>query len=287
MNVASVPVENSTSETTDTSLPGNRPWLLLTAAVDARNGVGCLFSRSEREKQYIHSFRHFLRFFGKNQDLCKGIVFCENSGADLAPFKLLVPFELTDRVEFLSLSPDPFRPEMGKSWNEMLTIDTALEQTQKIGTDELFVKVTGRYPVLNLRTVFRNVCKTPDAVHMQFFPMMPMQGVSRNGRPPLADTRCIAIRRSVWKTDFEGKYETTIVNKIHFEHVAFQVWKEHREDNRFGFMKEAPLILGKQGSTMRIRGLAVPKTLEPLFLLARRMVHVSAFRKWEKQGCPV
>ena len=122
---------------------------------------------------------------------------------------------------------------------------------------------------------------------MQFFPMMPMQGVSRNGRPPLADTRCIAIRRSVWKTDFEGKYETTIVNKIHFEHVAFQVWKEHREDNRFGFMKEAPLILGKQGSTMRIRGLAVPKTLEPLFLLARRMVHVSAFRKWEKQGCPV
>jgi len=92
MNVASVPVENSTSETTDTSLPGNRPWLLLTAAVDARNGVGCLFSRSEREKQYIHSFRHFLRFFGKNQDLCKGIVFCENSGADLAPFKWLVPF---------------------------------------------------------------------------------------------------------------------------------------------------------------------------------------------------
>jgi len=35
----------------------NRPFLLLTAAVDARNGDACLFTKEERYKQYLHAFR--------------------------------------------------------------------------------------------------------------------------------------------------------------------------------------------------------------------------------------
>ena len=287
MSATSVLLENSTSETTTTPLPDNRPWLLLTAAVDARNGVGCLFSKAEREKQYLHSFRFFLRFFQRNEKLCKGIVFCENSGADLGAFKALVPSTLTSRVEFISLPPDRFRPEKGKSWNEMLTIDMALEQSANIVSSELFIKITGRYPVWNLKTVVAHICKNDDTVLMQFYPMIPLGRISQTGRPPMADTRCIAIRRSVWEDDFRGKYCTTIVNKIHFEHIAFQIWNAHRFDRGFGFMATPLLIVGKQGSIMRLRGIAVPKPLEPLFLLARRTANAVAFKIWKRRGCPV
>lgn len=101
-------------------------------------------------KTVLHAFRWYMQFLRKNSDICKGIVFCENSEADLSAFFDSVPAELKDRVEFISLPMEGFRPEMGKSYNEMRTIDLSLGKTTLIGKDDVFVKLTGRYPVRNI-----------------------------------------------------------------------------------------------------------------------------------------
>ena len=251
----------------------NMPVLLLTAAVDARNGRGCLFSTEERRRQYLHAFEFYMRFLVRNQDICKGVVFCENSGADLSPFKVLVPETVRERVEFVSLDKDAFRPEMGKSYNEMLTLDMAVSDSSLLREDGLFLKLTGRYPIWNIRRLVRDLVRFPDRISVCCFHWPAGRWLSRH--PPLVDTRCIAIRKSVWEKSFKGLYETADhgVGR-HFETIAEEVSSLHADD--LGWVQafsRPPLILGKQGGVKRIAGVAIPKTIEPVFLFATYCLH--------------
>lgn len=193
-----------------------RPYLLLTAAVDARNGAACMFSKNERYRQYLHAFKWYMGILDRNSDLFGGLVFCENSEADLSEFRTSVPERLNPRVEFISLPMDGFRPERGKSYNEMRTLDLAMERTELLGEDDVFVKLTGRYPVRNIRRMVKDLRLLPEKPNVCYFRMR------FNGRhPDLADTRCIAFRKSIWKKFFSGLYETADnATHRHFEGIV-------------------------------------------------------------------
>lgn len=251
----------------------NIPVLLLTAAVDARNGRGCLFSTEERKRQYLHAFKFYLRFLVRNRAVCKGILFCEDSGADLSPFRALVPAEISDRVEFISLDKDAFRPEMGKSYNEMLMLDMAVGSSSLLRDDGLFLKLTGRYPIWNIRRLVQDLVRVPDRISVCCFHWPAGRWLSRH--PPLVDTRCIAVRKSVWMESFKGLYVTADHDVgRHFEVIAEEVSSHHVGNPGWVHaFSRPPLILGKQGGVKRIAGVTIPKCIEPVFLFATYVLH--------------
>ena len=243
----------------------NRPFLLLTAAVDARNGAACLFSKQERYKQYFRAFRWYMRFLLKNPDFCKGLIFCENSEADLTAFRNAVPEELKSLVEFIALPRHGFRPEKGKTYNEMRTLDLALECSSLIGPNDLFVKLTGRYPVHNIRHMIQNLLDNPIQIQLCYF-----RDTYGYHHQPLAETRCIAFRRRTWDEHFRGLFETADnVTKRHFETIVLEVVDQNRGAPGWieGF-SSPPFIIGKQGHYKRIKGIPLPKWIEPLYLIA-------------------
>ena len=68
------------NKTNDTLLP-----VLMTASVDTRGMKGALFAEAEREKMYVETVRYYLDTICR--DPRQKIVFCDNSGWDLASLR--------------------------------------------------------------------------------------------------------------------------------------------------------------------------------------------------------
>ena len=78
------------------------------------------------------------------------IIFVDNSGADLSLLQELL-IQHDKRIEFISLNPSDFNIEKGKGYNELLLINKAVAQSLIIKKYQAFFKVTGRYPIYNIR----------------------------------------------------------------------------------------------------------------------------------------
>lgn len=98
--------------------------------------------------------------------------------------------------------------------------------------------------------------------------------------PDIADTRCIAFRKSIWENHFSGLYRT-LDAKVdrHFEHIVLEVVDQNASESGWveGF-SHPPLILGKQGHVKRVGPFVVPKCVEWVYLLVQygyqsRMAH--------------
>lgn len=79
------------------------------------------------------------------------IVFVDNSGFDLTPLQHSLPPAGRQHVEFISLDKDKFDISKGKGYNELLLINQAVRQSETIRKAGAFMKVTGRYPIYNIR----------------------------------------------------------------------------------------------------------------------------------------
>ena len=124
--------------------------LLMTASVSTRGMKGACFSDEEREMMYVSA----LSFYIDNLLLSDNrytIVFADNSGWDLNRIIAKVPDYDKERIEFISLSPDEFDISKGKGYNELLLISKAIEKSVLIKNSGCFFKVTGRYPIYNIR----------------------------------------------------------------------------------------------------------------------------------------
>lgn len=129
--------------------------LLLTASVSTRGMVGADFNASEREQMYLET----LRFYGReilSADAEQPLVFAENSGWDLKAMAAKLPPELARRIEWIAVDPSRCDISRGKGYNEILLIDSAVRQSSAIAAAGAFLKVTGRYPVFNLRYFLRS-----------------------------------------------------------------------------------------------------------------------------------
>lgn len=130
--------------------------VLMTASVDTRGMVGARYTAEEREKMYSEAVRFYLDTICR--DPRQKIVFCDNSGWDLASLRTKVG-RPTDAVEWLSLDPADFDISRGKGYNEMILMSQAVERSRFIREAGAFFKVTGRYPVYNLGSFVKRASK--------------------------------------------------------------------------------------------------------------------------------
>ena len=260
-----------------TDLPSpHAPWLFLTAAIDHRNCAGAMFSTEDRLRQYLGAFRFFLRALRRHPDRIRGIVLCEDAGGDPAPFRALVDRELPPalraRVELLFLPTDGFLPEKGKSYNEMRSIDIALDRSALVGPGDLVLKMTGRYPQHDLARTLRDLSRaaaaaSPLQVCCYVWPRIRTRW--NKSQIPLVDTRRIAFRASAWRESFAGVYRTADNDAgRYFESIVFDLFRQHRNTPGWvaGFTRP-PLILAPPGHRKYLFGHAIPPSLGRLHSL--------------------
>ena len=135
---------------TTTTYQGGIIPVLMTASVSTRGMKGACFTDEEREAMYVSALAYYVEHLLKADDQY-AIVFAENSGWNLERIKSQLPEHDELRIEFISLPPDEFDIAKGKGYNELLLITKALQQSVLIGKANGFFKVTGRYPIYNIR----------------------------------------------------------------------------------------------------------------------------------------
>lgn len=121
----------------------------MTASVNSHGMIGSNYSPREREEMYLNAL-----FFYANELLVSDnyrIIFAENSGWDLQYIKKGLPALALDKIEFISLDPSLFNVSMGKSFNEVQLIHHTIHQSVFLKETPAFLKVTGRYPIFNIR----------------------------------------------------------------------------------------------------------------------------------------
>ena len=116
---------------------------MLTAAIDVGTTPEvAVADPGTRLAEYRRALAFYLALPGLD-----GLLFCENTGHDLAALQALDP---AGRVEFLRIS-DPARDlGRGKGHAELGIVLEALATSRTIRAEDLVVKVTGRYLVRNL-----------------------------------------------------------------------------------------------------------------------------------------
>lgn len=127
--------------------------ILLTATVKVQV-VGGNFSVKERAVMYSSALRYYANKIGKKYP----IVFLENSDYDLSELKK----EFNDKldIEWIQLRPNeklPFNPQKGKSFNEYLMIKEGVLRPKKLKECTHFLKITGRYAMVNILTITREI----------------------------------------------------------------------------------------------------------------------------------
>ena len=130
----------------------------MTASVSTRGMKGACFTDEEREAMYVSALLFYMEHL-LQKDKRYAIVFAENSGWDLQRIKNRMPPYDEERVEWISLPPDEFDINKGKGYNELLMITKAVLQSGIIQRANFFFKVTGRYPIYNVKRFADKACQ--------------------------------------------------------------------------------------------------------------------------------
>ena len=184
--------------------------LLLSASIDTRGMKGAMFAAEEREKMYVDTLNFYISKFHR-RGIHGQIVFAENSGwPKERVLQQLQETTLVD-IEYIALDTEGFIQEKGKSYNELLMMDRAIERSKLIQKANCFFKLTGRFPILNaLKLVeeaerwgkrhgglrFYGDCKD----HRVF----DWLGMNINGH--VGESRYYAVSVDFWNEHFRGHY---------------------------------------------------------------------------------
>ena len=97
-----------------------------------------------RRNDYLNALRFWLH---QSDARLKHILFIENSGEDLTPFRHLVETEnpLSREVEFISIKPYTIPDGLHYGWSELRMLDESLSKSVLAAQSSHMVKVTGRF----------------------------------------------------------------------------------------------------------------------------------------------
>jgi len=143
------------------------PALLTGTITPNRQAISKFNDPLARKKQYIET----LTWMAKSRTNIDRVLFCENSNSSLTDFEHLYRlYEKTDRsIEIYSVPMPEFKCFFGKGWGEGLIILWALQNVLLRNSCNGFIKITGRYRILNLRRIItiiqRGLSKNP---HLKF-----------------------------------------------------------------------------------------------------------------------
>lgn len=137
--------------------------IILTATIKP-NVKGGNFSVEERMEMYASTLRFYAQEIGKSYP----IILVENSDADLNPLKS--EFQNTLNLTILQFRPENpsayrgFDSSKGKGYNEYLMIKKGLDMLSdsKLNGMTHFLKITGRYPMLNIRSIINEIKRRAD-----------------------------------------------------------------------------------------------------------------------------
>ena len=132
--------------------------ILLTASVDTRGMKGAKFSAEEREKMYVDTLNYYIADLGQRKEQFT-LVFAENSGWEEQSLTSKLHKADNVTVEYEALQPELFDQTKGKSYNEMLILDLVSARNDTIRKAGGFFKLTGRFPILNLYSLMKEVDK--------------------------------------------------------------------------------------------------------------------------------
>jgi len=123
--------------------------VLITASVSTRGMKEACFTDDEREHMYVETLNFYIENLLANP--FQKIIFAENSGWDKNRLIGQLSVYNLEQLEFVMLPKEYFDISKGKGYNELLMMNMALEQSVFLQNAKGFVKVTGRYPIYNLK----------------------------------------------------------------------------------------------------------------------------------------
>lgn len=208
--------------------------ILLTASVETRGMKGAKFSAIEREKMYVDTLNYYISDLSKR----KGdfiLVFAENSGWDMNSITEKVVQAENVCFEYEALSPELFDQSKGKSYNEMLILDLVTERNKSIHDAGGFFKLTGRFPILNLYQLMKEVDTRTRGEQLQLYQDCKDHKVYERLHMPInghaADCRYFAISLDFYDKYIRGKYK--LLNDYENRNVEWfflQVIRKHKKE---------------------------------------------------------
>lgn len=220
--------------------------LVMTATIDTKGMNDLSVSdASVRERQYCDTLSFYLR-----SGWVKEIVFIENSGYDLTCFHELSKTYPAVKTEIISCSLNDYPRELGKSYGELRLLDYVVDNSQAVAQAGGFIKVTGRFPFLNLNKLLLEAKRREPWVLFCDTKDHPIYDWLRNGwNGHAADTRFFVVTLEFYRKHFYGRYhELNDSRGALIEGLFFDVIKkQHRREKIVRRFKTEPEPSGQAG----------------------------------------
>jgi len=219
------------------------PALLTGTITPHPHAISKLNNPSLREEQYFET----LRWMATGKTGIKEVFFCENSESDLKHFSSLYDvYAKHNRRLFLYSVPAPPANNSfaGKGWAEGIMISMVLEQYMDTKDVSAFVKITGRYRVLNLARILKVIRR-----ELKINPSLKFVGYSFSTSP-----RAYIRSDFFWSDkDFYTTYLADAYTRVddangyYLEHAfAEQLWRL-KDYFDIGMLTLSPLVSGISG----------------------------------------
>lgn len=199
----------------------------------------------ERIGQYVKTLQYYV-----NSDCVSQIVFVENSGWDLSWLSRQVTTNGKVEIEYVSLDLNDFPRERGKGYGEFCLLDEGVLRSQLIKAATHFVKVTGRFPIVNLSRLLKEAESKGDIklfCDLKDHKIYDWLGLNWDGHH--GDTRFYVVSKDFYNTNFMGKYRELDDSKgLGAEWLMYQVAKDNIcNPGVYCRFKTEPIFSGKAG----------------------------------------
>ena len=223
--------------------------LLMTATIAPKDCPDAQFDSDERRRRYLRAFEFYVRRL--NSKMYSGIVFAENSDANLDDFAAVVPQEYSKAVEFVSAPSGIFPKNLQKN-NEFVLIDYAIDHSRLLKESVMgFFKVTGRYYFRNISSLLKDVLQRGSGLRLycdqrdhRLYSKLGLKKKEQDG-----ETRFFFCSVQFWRENFYGYFKRNPKWR-RVEDIMFEVAVRHYGDNDCCFRyPHQPLLGGHQYSS--------------------------------------
>ena len=229
--------------------------ILLTASVDTRGMKNAKFSAEEREKMYVDTLNYYISDLSKRKGQFT-LIFAENSGWDKNSVIGKLNSSANVKVEYEALQPGLFDQTKGKSYNEMLILDLVSASNKSIREVGGFFKLTGRFPILNVYNLMKEVERHNWGGQMQLYQDCKDHKVYEWLHLPInghaAECRYYAVSMKFYDQYIRGKYKN--LNDFEGRSVEWfflKVIREHKhEKGVYGRFRTQAHLTGTGGHSL-------------------------------------
>lgn len=179
-----------------------------------------------RREQYIDSLLFYLK-----DSIANKIVFCDNSCSEIDKAVINYSHTLGKQFEWISFKGNTeLSTKYGKGYGEGEIVQYALENSLLLKESDSFVKVTGRFRVININHMMRFL--SSNKIYFDF-------------QEDFVDTRCYVANIQKFSNNLINQYTRVDDGKGYYlEHAYYDVVKDNRKD-----IKQFPMVINIQGQS--------------------------------------